>query len=171
MMILASPDASLLFRLVVDLKIYRLRFDPLLTRVWFALGLLSENLFHNAPVLVLFSIGSVTSHATPLAQLSKSPRSRWCLAIDQSAVLAEQHDTILGGRFVLAKQDVEYAIVPVRFLVELLLLLLLLLDLEVWRGWGWVRKRIGCEFLSGLGVLGSLLLLRMLLLGKRRVLR
>lgn len=78
------------------------------------LGLRFENFSYYALSLIHLAVTRSTGHALPHAELAEALGAGWGLSVDQATDLAYQDDAVLGGRFVLAEEDVEDAVVPVR---------------------------------------------------------
>lgn len=73
-----------------------------------------KNFSYYALSLIHLAVTRSTGHALPHAELAEALGAGWGLAVDQATDLAYQDDAVLGGGFVLAEEDVEDAVVPVR---------------------------------------------------------
>lgn len=78
------------------------------------LGLRFKNFSYYALSLIHLAVTRSTGHALPHAELAEALGAGWGLAVDQATDLAYQDDAVLGGGFILAEEDVEDAVVPVR---------------------------------------------------------
>lgn len=78
------------------------------------LGLRLENFSYYALSLIHLAVTRSTGHALPHAELAEALGAGWGLSVDQATDLAYQDEAVLGGGFVLAEEDVEDAVVPVR---------------------------------------------------------
>lgn len=73
-----------------------------------------KNFSYYALSLIHLAVTRSTGHALPHAELAEALGAGWGLSVDQATDLAYQDDAVLGGGFVLAEEDVEDAVVPVR---------------------------------------------------------
>src|SRR4051794_10178901 len=71
-----------------------------------------SHIFYYLSSFVLFSIPTSAASTSPHSNFLQSLDSRGSLAIDKSAVLAYQYDSVLWHRLILSKQQIQYSVIP-----------------------------------------------------------